>query len=769
MMFVSPISSFRKPVVHHPVRFGSNEDPPPTGPSRDPQPERPPEQQWDPHANQPEDIHAADSLVKIAPELRILQDRMNTNFTFYVHLLLQHGVKRLKVKREGSFLETLRPAQADRINDVFRRFRVNIPVLWGETPELAEAVLRQYKRTHKKSMFVIDTEYLLKNIDKLRHDNARLIQEERERFKSLQEKASGKSPDKNGTQTPVGEPSGSPIPPERINWLLRVLDNLEAQMKLQDNQLTYETLLNLLQIMELREQQTRGQSFLQGRPIVFAFSKFDKAIGYHRPMNDVISDMGIYRLKKELPFFRFMLISQRPLPVPRFGPFELIEVQRLKEDEQVEVIRRNPAFERLTRRWQIGFSDEALKMLVGQMQERQMDPLKTGQILNLTDILGSRFNPGRQEYREITTGDIKTYFTLKDNDPSSEQEEDSGEEQRSVVKRIDPRAIKVDFSHIVGHDKAKQLMLDVVNKIKRPGVARLLTKGDEGGQYNGVLLVGPSGTGKTHFAKAVAKELDATFLQVSPNFQQMFVGTGPQNVRVLEKMINQAEKDTVVVYFDEMDAIGKPQEGISGIADKEDNRTISMLQTLIDGMVKSKKRVIWMGSTNRPMMISFALLSRFPHHLTFGLPQPDEREGMLRKQFEYKKLQQPDGSMPFDIKPMVEATDGFSGRKLTQAVQFTQELVYRRLPDADLDQIQALMDDEKEEAAMLRLRQLLSTHVTPGDLMEAIEHVRTSQDNVEQAMAQESRGGFSQRALPPIMLVQPPPAQGKRKRPPKNS
>ena len=87
---------------------------------------------------------------------------------------------------------------------------------------------------------------------------------------------------------------------------------------------------------------------------------------------------------------------------------------------------------------------------------------------------------------------------------------------------------KISFKDVAGLKEAKEELMEVVDFLKNPkkylAIGAKITKG--------VLLVGPSGTGKTLLARAVAGESNVPFLSISGSeFVELFVGTGAARVR----------------------------------------------------------------------------------------------------------------------------------------------------------------------------------------------------------------------------------------------
>lgn len=129
----------------------------------------------------------------------------------------------------------------------------------------------------------------------------------------------------------------------------------------------------------------------------------------------------------------------------------------------------------------------------------------------------------------------------------------------------------------------------------------------------GILLHGPSGTGKTMLAKAVATESEANFISVKgPELVSKWVGESERGIREIFRKARQASP--CVIFFDEIDSIASVRGGAlmggSGIgagAYSGSERMISQLLTEMDGMQEIHDIVI-VAATNRVDMIDTALL-----------------------------------------------------------------------------------------------------------------------------------------------------------------
>src|SRR3954454_17396272 len=184
----------------------------------------------------------------------------------------------------------------------------------------------------------------------------------------------------------------------------------------------------------------------------------------------------------------------------------------------------------------------------------------------------------------------------------------------------------------------------------------------------GLLMHGPSGTGKTLLAKAVATESEANFISVrGPELLSKWVGESERGIREIFRRARQAAP--CVVFFDEIDSIA-PTRGMGGDS-MVTERVVSQLLTELDG-IQALSGVVVLAATNRADMIDPALLRPGRFDKIVFVPMPDKMA--RQKILEIHSKDKPIGP-DVDLLKAAELTDGFSGADTSSVANTAVSLV----------------------------------------------------------------------------------------------
>jgi transitional endoplasmic reticulum ATPase len=230
----------------------------------------------------------------------------------------------------------------------------------------------------------------------------------------------------------------------------------------------------------------------------------------------------------------------------------------------------------------------------------------------------------------------------------------------------------------------------------------------------GILLHGPSGTGKTLLAKAVATESEANFVSVrGPELLSKWVGESERGIREIFRRARQASP--CVIFFDEIDSIA-PIRGAGGETAVTE-RVVSQLLTELDGM-ENMHGVVVLAATNRADMIDTALLrpGRFDKIIQIPLPDKESRKSILAiNAKEIPAENDPKSPDYVDIEKLSELTDGLSGADVAAIANTAVSLVIHEFLDAHPEVKEA---EKASEGAK----------VTMKHFEEAVKKVREQKD-----------------------------------------
>ncbi|MDA3855559.1 MAG: CDC48 family AAA ATPase [Candidatus Woesearchaeota archaeon] len=228
----------------------------------------------------------------------------------------------------------------------------------------------------------------------------------------------------------------------------------------------------------------------------------------------------------------------------------------------------------------------------------------------------------------------------------------------SAMREVLIRKPNVKWDSIGGLEDAKRDLKEMVEMpLREPEVFR------EAGikAPKGILLSGPSGTGKTLLAKAVATESEANFISVKgPELVSKWVGESEKAVREIFKKAKQVAP--CVIFFDEFDSIASARGGSNN--DSAD-KIVNQLLTELDG-IEELTGVSIIAATNRADLIDDALKrpGRLDSIIEIGLPDEKTREAIFKIHTK---------NMPLfkDVKiiELAKLTDKFSGAEIEGVCQ----------------------------------------------------------------------------------------------------
>ncbi|MCY0867865.1 MAG: AAA family ATPase [Desulfurococcus sp.] len=274
-----------------------------------------------------------------------------------------------------------------------------------------------------------------------------------------------------------------------------------------------------------------------------------------------------------------------------------------------------------------------------------------------------------QKYKDrINTLEKRLSNQIKVGGPQSDSSDDAIE-----VLEPEKRANKNTFKDLVDLEEVKQaLKRSVIYPVKTPHLYPL-------GWAQGILLFGPPGCGKTELVIALANEINAILINVSPaTIMSKWLGDSEKNVKkIFDKAREYASQGKpVIIFIDEVDSLLQPLSNEVGGEKRMRNQFLIEMDGL-KGKEYRRLPLFVIGATNKPWTLDIGFIRRFEKRIYVPPPDKEIRKHLFMHYI--SKLKDTYSVDQVDYDRLAELTENYSPADIASIVKEVQSNIAEEL------------------------------------------------------------------------------------------